>query len=233
MNFLVHHFILLVIIRILLESFVKFLDQVIVRGKIPYFSALKKIVFCLWPLAIFAYFFINSNFKDYGELGWSVLIAVMLIRPLADVFPDLKILRSLVILRKEFGILAGVLIVIHSYGYFHAKNQNLFFEIFNPQYWHFGHPFLWGLLGFLITLLLLLTSNRFSVRLLKRHWKKVQLLAYPLFFFSAIHIALVKKGEAMEVLLPVLAVSVLWAMARFKVKISVLRNQLNEERRVE
>ena len=196
-----------------------FLKNIIFNGQVPHLRLIRQIAICLWILPILSYVFLDISFRDYGKLGWNILIAVMLIRPLSDVLPSLKIFKTLVLFRKEFGILSAVLIVIHSYAFFAQNDKNIFLEIFNQKYWSFGGIFSWGILGFVIAIILLLTSNKFAIRFLKAFWKKVQKLAYLLFFFSAIHIALVEKDEIFEVLLPVLAVMVLWLMAKFKITI--------------
>ncbi len=194
-----------------------FLKDLILNGKIPHLILIRKATLFLWILPILIYLFTDIHFVEYGKLGWNILIAIMLIRPLSDVIPNLKILKTLVLFRKEFGILSGVLIAIHSYKYFALGNKNILIEIFNPKYWDFNTIFGWGMAGFIITIILLLTSNNFSIRLLKNSWKKFQELSYLLFLFSAIHIALVKKGDINEILLPVLLVMILWLMAKFKI----------------
>ena len=193
--------------------------NLILNGQIPYLRLIRRIAVYLWILPVLSYVFLDISFKNYGELGWNILIAVMLVRPLADVLPSFKILRTLVLFRKELGILSAVLIIIHGYEYFALNNENMFLEIFNGQYWSFGGIFSWGILGVLVAIILLATSNKFAICLLGKFWKKVQSLVYLLFLFSAIHIVLVDKDEMFEVLLPVFIVMILWLMAKFKIKI--------------
>ncbi|MBN2086839.1 ferric reductase-like transmembrane domain-containing protein [Candidatus Peregrinibacteria bacterium] len=196
-----------------------FLKNLILNGKIPYFRIIRRIVLFLWVLPVLSYIFLDIGFLKYGELGWKLLITVMLIRPLSDVIPDIKIFKALVPLRKEVGILSGVLIAIHSYGYFAIKNKNIFIEIFNSQYWNFNGIFSWGIIGFIAVIILLITSNNLSIHLLKNSWKKIQQLAYVLFFASAIHITLVNKNEMIKVIIPVSIVMILWIMAKFRITI--------------
>ena len=193
------------------------LKKLIFEGYIPYFSVIKKILLVLSFLPVPLYLLTDIRFTQYGEWGWKILIGIMLIRPLADALPGIGLLRSLVLLRKEFGILSGLCIFIHSYAFFANKDQNIFIEIFNPERWSPGRALTWGMLGFIAVIPLLLTSNQFSVKLLRRQWKNVQRLAYPLFFFSAVHIAMVNPKEMPEVLIPVGIVLILWTLAHFKV----------------
>jgi len=195
----------------------KFIRELILEGKIPRFRTIKLIALVLSFLPIPVFFLAKVSPRDYAELGWNFLIGIMLIRPLADVFPGIRILRSLVPFRKEFGIAAAWFMVLHSYGAFAAQGKNLL-AVFDAKYWHLNHPLLWGILGFFCVLLLLFTSNMFSMKLLKQNWKRVQRLSYPLFFFVAVHIALI-SGRWSKVMVPVLAVMILWTLAKLKIKV--------------
>lgn len=194
------------------------LKEIIIEGRIPHFSMIRKVLLLLSLLPLPLYFLTNIRFGEFGEYGWKILIAIMLIRPLADVFSKIKILHSLVPLRKEFGIMSALFVIIHSYAFFELKDLNILTSLFNPKYWALDKAITWGILGFLAALILLITSNELSVRLLRNNWKRIQLLAYPLFFFSAIHIALLNKDEMFEVIAPVAVVIVLWLVAHFKTK---------------
>lgn len=204
----------------------KFLRELILEGKIPHFRTIKLIALVLSFLPIPVFFLAKAGPRDFGELGWDFLIAIMLIRPLADVLPGIRILRSLVPFRKEFGIAAAWFMILHSYGAFAKNGKNLFLEIFDAKYWHLSHPLMWGILGFLIVSILLITSNNFSLRILRNNWKRVQRLSYPLFLFVAIHIALI-SGEWFKVILPLLAVTIFWSLARFKVKIPLFAGSVS------
>jgi methionine sulfoxide reductase heme-binding subunit len=197
----------------------KLLRDLILEGKIPYYRIIKKVALVLSFLPVPIYLLFKISPRDYGELGWNFLIAIMLIRPLADVLPGLKILRPLTTFRKEFGIAAAWMMILHGFGAFARDGKNIFIEIFKPEYWQLKNPLMWGILGFLIVIILLFTSNNLSIRILKSNWKRIQRLAYALFFFSAAHIALIKRGDLFETLLPVLIVMVLWTLATLKVKI--------------
>lgn len=196
----------------------KFIRELILDGKIPHFRIIKLVALVLSFLPIPVFFLTHNNPREFGELGWQFLIAIMLIRPLSNILPGIGILRSLVPFRKEVGIACAWLIILHSYGIFANMGKNILTEIFNPEYWRPGHPLMWGILGFLAVILLLITSNNYSIKRLRKNWKRVQMLVYPLFFFTAVHIALI-SGETSKIVLPVLAVMVLWILAQFKVKI--------------
>ena len=194
-----------------------YLKKLFFGGVIPHFRTIRKILLLFSFLPIPFYLLTNLYFANYGKWGWYILIGVMLIRPLADVLPGIGFLHSLVPLRKEFGIMSGLFIVVHSYDFFARKDLNILTAIFDAKYWSLDSALTWGILGFITVILLLLTSNQLSIRLLRRQWKNVQRLAYPLFFFSAVHIILVNKEKMTETLVPVFLVIILWLLAHFKV----------------
>ena len=204
-----------------------FVNKLIIQGQIPYFSRIKKLLLILSFTPIPLYFFTDIYFGEYGDWGWKVLIAIMLIRPLADVLPRISLLHALVPLRKEFGIFSGLLIFIHSYAFFANKDQNIFIQLFNANNWAPDKALTWGILGFITVFFLLATSNNLSIKILKRNWKNIQRLAYPLFFFSAIHIALVNRENMWKVIIPVTIIIILWLMAHFKV--TLLTKEKNHE----
>jgi len=199
----------------------KMLRELILEGKIPYFRIVKTTALFLAFLPLPIFFLFKISPRECGELGWNILIGIMLIRPLADVFPGIKLLHSLVLFRKEFGIASAWLMILHAYGNFAAGGKNIFVEILKPEYWKLSHPLMWGILGLIVVTVLLLTSNSFSMRVLRQNWKRIQKSAYLLFFLSAIHIALISEDGIVKVILPVLLVMILWTVASLKIKVPI------------
>ena len=172
--------------------------------------------------------FFNSGFRELGSIGWYIIFGIMLIRPLADILPDLKFLRRLVPARKEFGILSATLILAHSYGYFLSEKLSVLTELQKASYWAYNSHFLWGIFGLVIGVILLITSNMKAVRILKTWWKPVQRFAYLFFLFGGIHIMFVNTSEAWEIMLQLVAVSSLWLLAHFNIKINFFKkNNIN------
>jgi len=191
------------------------LKKIILDGQIPYFEQIKRLLFWIAIVSPFAVFLSLDEFDSFGELGWMMLTAVMLVRPLSDILPRLKILRTLVMLRREFGIFAAFLIIAHFVGY--AVTENIFPElILDGKYWDFSEPFAWGLLGIAFSLFVLITSNKFSILLLKKRWKIVQRLSYIFFLCGGIHISLMGEGSG---IVSVIVVAIAWALARFGFKL--------------
>lgn len=189
------------------------LKELIIDGRIPYFMRLKQILLWLAVVTPFYIFIVPDQFTDFAELGWNSLVFVMLIRPLADIFPNIKILRTLSMLRKEFGVFAGMLILAHFVGFIITQNVNVFSFLFNPINWSLKTYFGWGLFGLLFGLSVLLSSNKFAMKLLGKWWRRVQKLAYLFFFFGGIHIVLGGEGSG---LFGLIVVAVAWLLARFR-----------------
>lgn len=113
---------------------------------------------------------------------------VMAIRPLADILPKVKWVRPLVILRKGFGVFSASIIV----SLMVAKIIELGFWPYIAQYFHFSYWMFADLkffahLGDVAAVLLLLTSNNLSKKILGRNWKRLQKLAYVYFYSGAIY----------------------------------------------
>ena len=197
----------------------EFFKNIIIGGKIPHFRVIRRIALVLSFSPILLYWLTDISFVKFGTYGWRLLIVIMLIRPLADIFPDIKILRSLVSLRKEAGILSGLFILIHSYVFFAQRDQLIFTAIFDAKYWNWDSAITWGLMGFITVIPLLLTSNNFSIKILRNQWKNIQRLVYPLFFFSAVHIVLINREQMLKILVPVVIVLILWFLAHFRIKV--------------
>lgn len=136
--------------------------------------------------ASFAVPFVIFFFVELTGILWDLalvtLIILMLIRPINDIFPNLKFYRYMT-LRKNLGIFSAMIVV--SFGVIHYIDLG-FFEFINTyfslSYWSFSGNLFFAHLGELTGFILLITSNTFSVRLLKQNWKKVQRLSYVYFF---------------------------------------------------
>lgn len=197
------------------------IKQILLEGKIPGLYYIKKfflIVAVFAPITIIVY----PNFRDLGQIGWIVLICVMSIRPVADIFPDLKILRTLVLLRREFGILAATLIISHFSVFFVKAGIPIYKGIFDLKYWNINSVCGWGFIGTAFALPALITSNRFSMMRLKKWWKPLQRLSYFFVLFGGVHIYLVGKFSG---LVGIIVVSGLWLIAQMGLRIKFFRKQ--------
>lgn len=175
-----------------------------------------KLAILLSIFASVAIFFEPKLFKDFGSAAWFILCFIMIIRPLSEVFPGFPILKKGVLLRRELGIACASFAITHAVGLFLMLGISPLVIITDPaNYWGISNFITWGILGLLISLPLLLTSNMYSMKLLKQNWKKVQKLSYVLFIFVAIHISLIHPSleSFFENGLPVIIWAILWILA--------------------
>lgn len=191
------------------------IKNLIFLGQIPYFKWIKRVLAYL-PLVALLIFVYPTEFKIFGQTGWYILLFVIFIRPLADILPKLGIFRTITILRKELGILAGVFILTHGIGFFLKQKLFIIPAIFQAEYWDFGSYLAWGATGFFLTLIIILTSNRFAIKSLGKYWKPIQRLTYLLFIVAAIHIGM-QNGEILEMGIIVGSFVILWVLANRKV----------------
>ncbi len=121
------------------------------------------------------------------RISFGAVFLVMLIRPLADIFPNQLWLRRLVILRKSFGIFSASIIIGFMVGKIIPLHSNYLLSIFTLEYWSFKNYIFFAHLSDLTGLILLVTSNNLSMALLKHNWKKIQRLAYVYFYSAGIY----------------------------------------------
>jgi len=205
----------------------KIFSDILFEGKIPFFSFLQKVFLFSAAAPIVWIFFFPDNYRELGEMCFNLLIAILALRPLGDIFPGLRIFRGLLPLRKEAGILCGSLGVAHGIGYF-LVNDLSFSDIFSSYLYDPRGYFFWGVIAVVIAFLLASTSNLFSMRLLKRNWKRLHRLVYVFFFATVLHIVIIRMGyegtfwssRVFEVFLPALFLLFLWLLSVFKFSFS-------------
>lgn len=138
---------------------------------LAYFSA---------PLPDWSYTFM------YGISLFAVFL-VMVIRPLADLLPKVSWIRPLVILRKGFGVFSASIIVAIMLSKFMIHGLAYIYTFFSPDHWAISGGAILAPLGDLSALILLITSNKFSKRVLGKNWKRIQKLAYVYFYAGALY----------------------------------------------
>lgn len=112
---------------------------------------------------------------------------VMIIRPLADICPEYTLLKKLVILRKGVGILSASIIVSLMLQQIVLHGSSYFASVFSLNYLSLKNFALFAHLGDITGLILLITSNSLSQRVLKGNWKRVQKLSYVYFYSGGIY----------------------------------------------
>ena len=112
------------------------------------------------------------------------LLFVMLIRPLADIFSGVKFLRPLVILRKGFGVVSASIVVSFILAKFITDPIGYVSAYGTTSYWSLVNGVLFAHLADITAIILLITSNKLSKRLMGVWWKRVQRLSYVYFYAS-------------------------------------------------
>lgn len=192
------------------------INDFFLKGRIPYFSIIQKFLMIFWLIPF--YILISQEpFKLFGWIGWWLLVFVVYSRPLSNILPKLGILKTFSMLRKELGILAGLFILAHGIGFFLRKGLPLPSSFWDPKFWNFGNLFGWGMLAFAFILIIMLTSNKWSVKYLKKGWKPIQRLTYLVMILSAIHIGFVESENKITMATLVVLMVILWIMANRKI----------------
>ena len=126
---------------------------------------------------------VNFFLRFVGRLSFVYLTLAFAVTPIMELTKK----HGIAPYRRVFGVLAFLLAMAHGAIYFDMEYtyQNTFFV------WeHFKElDILSGIIAFIIMAALGITSNDFSVRLLGSAWKKIQILAYPLYFLVILHVA--------------------------------------------
>ena len=184
-----------------MNTILQFFSDVILAGKIPqsFITFAQKILLFLAFVPIVGIFFLPMDYRNLGELSWKLLLLIVFLRPLSDIFPEFKILKRALPLRKEAGILCGTLAIAHSIGFFLQKGIPLENWFVGAQYWDMSQHFFWGILGCIIAVVLTVTSNTFFIKLLKRNWKRLHKFTYLFVVFVALHISLIAYAKGADV----------------------------------
>jgi DMSO/TMAO reductase YedYZ heme-binding membrane subunit len=115
---------------------------------------------------------------------------VMLVRPLADIFFNTKWIRPLVILRKGVGVLAASVVVSIIFSKLIIDPGAYIGAFVTVNYWSLKNYALIAHLADISAILLIITSNNLSKRLLGTVWKKIQRLSYVFFYASSLYVYL-------------------------------------------
>lgn len=118
------------------------------------------------------------------------LFFVMVIRPLADIWTTTQYIRPLVILRKGFGVVSASIVVAFLLAKIIADPSGYIQNFFTTAYWSLENYALFAHLADVTAILLLITSNKFSKRILGVWWKRIQRLSYVYFYASALYVYL-------------------------------------------
>lgn len=132
----------------------------------------------------------DSQILNLYDISHISVFLVMLIRPLADIFKEIRFIRPLVILRKGVGVFSASIVVSFIFAKIIMDPVGYFSAFKTSAYWSLENFALLGHLADISALILLMTSNNLSKRVLGSFWKKVQKLSYVFFFGSSLYVYL-------------------------------------------
>lgn len=131
----------------------------------------------------------SVNLKLY-DISQYFLFFVMMIRPLADIFSGVKWIRPLVILRKGTGVLSASIVVSFILAKLMIDPSGYLYSLGTLKYWSFTNYAIFAHLADISAVILIITSNNLSKRILGTLWKKVQKLSYVYFYGSVLYVYL-------------------------------------------
>jgi sulfoxide reductase heme-binding subunit YedZ len=150
--------------------------------------SIKRTMLIVAHLSLFGFLFPDLR-KDFGEMAANVLLVILFLSPLSRIF-RMRLLAQLMGIRRELGILMAYLATVHGLGYI---LDPAWFAVFIAPYWTtdplaIETRLLFGMLAYLLTIPLFLTSNTLAVRFLGgKRWKMLHRLVYGIFFAAIFH----------------------------------------------
>jgi methionine sulfoxide reductase heme-binding subunit len=134
--------------------------------------------------------------KSSGEKAILVLWIILWMPILARVF-GLRLFAQLLPLRKELGILMGVLAVIHGFSFI-IPNQELMQS--GGAVWQNGKPtfILFGIIAMWLSVPLTLTSSMWAMRKMGKKWKMLHRLIYVIVLLTVVHVVMLKSIKHFE-----------------------------------
>lgn len=151
------------------------------------------------------------------DLSHLAVFFVMVIRPLADLFRGTTLIRPLVILRKGVGVLSASIVISFIFAKLIIDPGAYAASLLTARYWSLENFALFAHLADLSAILLIVTSNTLSKKLLGAWWKRIQRLSYVYFYASSLYVFMVFENN--WVLISMLVVTVLTMAAFIKKRI--------------
>lgn len=139
-------------------------------------------IFLLYPE------YVRPNIPSLYDIAHMSVFFVMIVRPLADIFKSTMYIRPLVILRKGFGVLSASIIIAFILTKLIADPLGYLSAYGTLEYWSLTQGALLAHLADVTAVILLITSNNFSKRVMGAWWKRVQRLSYIYFYASSLYV---------------------------------------------
>lgn len=127
-------------------------------------------------------------FNSFGQAALYLVAGNLFLKPIAKI-SNIKLLKRLLIYRRQFGIAAVWFFAFHAVGMWQTFQLTEVSYFLDPKY-----NLMYGALAAIGMIILGITSNNFAVKTLKRNWKRIQYIAYPTLLLIFYHAALA-EGE--------------------------------------
>ena len=165
-------------------TFIKYIQEIFLAISIS-IMAILPIVLVFYPDTISTA--INQNLYLISHI---VLFFVMMVRPLADIFTETKWIRPLVILRKGTGVLSASIIIAFILAKLITDPITYFANMGTWAYWSMTDYAVLAHMADISAILLIITSNNLSKKIMGSGWKILQKLSYVYFFGSSLYVYL-------------------------------------------
>lgn len=156
------------------------------------------------------------------------LFFVMSIRPLADIFTKTIWIRPLVILRKGAGVFSASIVVSFILAKLIVDPSTYFASILTLKYWSLVNFAVLAHLADISAVILILTSNDFSKRILGASWKSLQQLSYVYFYCSVLYVYLSYRSTYLIVALVIITALVFIAFLKNKKRDALIKTSQNQ-----
>ncbi len=177
------------------------LHRILIQGNLGIVRAWVAPLCYYWiPLGLFVYLMVSyfvgdleHQSEELGNWGMILFFVILLVKPVMQIFPKFRIFGTIVGLRRELGVLCMWFVLTHGFGPM-LESELWKSENFLPLL-AWDNYLLWGIVGGLGMLILGITSNKVSVKFLKRNWKRLHLIIYPVMIASILHVIFIDIEE--------------------------------------
>ncbi len=153
----------------------------------------KRTLLIIAHLGLFGILF-PGLYRNFGQLAFFLLLGLLFLSPLSRM-TRMPLLLQLMGFRREIGIMMAYFAIVHGLGYL---LDPLWFSLYVEPFLQgrilsIEPRYLFGFVAYLLTLPLLMTSNRWAQQLLGvPRWKHLHRLVYGLFIFVVLHYFLIR-----------------------------------------
>lgn len=144
-----------------------FLTRFFVDGEVPGVNVVQWFLIAASAAVPFVWWLFPDYKNELWSVSWISVVTLMCIRPLADIFPKILFFRSVLPLRKGLGILsASVVVTSLAFMLATASSKKIVSTYFSAKGWGFASRSAFARISEITGVLLFVTSNTFSQKLL-------------------------------------------------------------------